>query len=220
MLHVFLIARALAPAATASAEEPIAPPAEFAETRDATAEYQDEGPQALAVEVQQVRAGVSVTARFRRRDSGLPGELKIDLWNAADPIVEAEFSISGEPHMRIRQVHGDEEPQVWLSRTMEVELARGEPNLMPLFWSVMTAPQVSTQVDEWLLTLPPDPQAKNPACGAFRWGLKALTWIAASACCKGVWAACAACVVGANSAVDAINGIDCNKECKPDCPIP
>lgn len=181
-------------------------------------------PHDLSVELQQVEHGrFSITTRFRLQGSNVPGELRIELWNGVEhPIAEANFSIRGVSHMHLRQVHGDQEHRVWLSPTMEAELAGDAPQLMPVFWSVLTDPRVHTQVDGWLKTLPPDPLAKNPACGVTKWGLRALVWIAGAACCGGGFGVgCAVCAVGAMTADEALNnGIDCNKECKPDCPIP
>lgn len=163
----------------------------------------------------------ALTAGFRLLELAAPGELRIDLWNGVEhSIAEVNFSIGGVSHVYIRQVEGHEEYQVWLSPIIEAELARDAPELMLLFWAVLTDPRVHTQVAAGLTTLPPDPLAKNPACGVTKWGLKALVWIAGAACCSGSFgAACAACAVGGGTALDAIDGIDCNKECKPDCPI-
>jgi hypothetical protein len=179
-------------------------------------------PRILSVEPQQVEPGhISITARFRLRGSGTPGELRIDLWNHVEnPIAEASFSIRGVSHMQIRQVYGAEDHRVWMSPTIEAELAQDAPKLMLVYWAVLTDPRLHTEVSGWLGTLPPDPLAGNPACGVAKWGMEALVWIAGAACCAGGFGlGCAACAVGVGTADDAIGGIDCNKECKPDCPI-
>lgn len=180
-------------------------------------------PDGLSVNMQQAERGhFALTARFRALASGAPGELRIDLWNEVEhPIVEVNFSVLGVSHVYVRQVEAEEEHQVWLSPIIEAELAHDTPDIILLFWAVLTDPRIRTQVGGWLSMLPPDPLAKNPACGVTKWGLKALIWIAGAACCGGGFgAACAACAVGGGTALDAIDGIDCNKECKPDCPIP
>lgn len=94
-------------------------------------------PHDLSVELQQVEHGrFSITTRFRLQGSNVPGELRIELWNGVEhPIAEANFSIRGVSHMHLRQVHGDQEHRVWLSPTMEAELAGDAPQLMPVFWS-------------------------------------------------------------------------------------
>jgi hypothetical protein len=56
-------------------------------------------------------------------------------------------------------------------------------------------------------------------CGATKWGLKALAIAANVGCCAGGLVACVACSVGLDGVKGMINGIDCTKECKPDCPV-
>ncbi|MFY0539361.1 hypothetical protein [Nannocystis pusilla] len=96
-------------------------------------EIEQSRPHTLSVEVQQVEPShFGLTAEFRLLELGAPGELRIDLWNGVEhPIAEVNFSIGGVSHVYIRQVEGDEEHQVWLSPTIEAELARDAPELMP-----------------------------------------------------------------------------------------
>ena len=91
---------------------------------------------------------------------------------------------------------------------------------MLVFWAVLTHPQVHMEVNRRLSALPPDPLAKNPACGVTKWGFQAVVLLAAAACCSGSFGfGCGACVLGGKVVSDTIDGIDCSKECKPDCPI-
>ncbi len=144
----------------------------------------------------------TLDAKFRL-DTGASGDLWIESWTGDGAAVESAFSVDGVRHIWLRQVQG-EEPEVWFSPEIEAD-----PELMPLYWSVIRELAIHEST------------AKNPACGALKWGLKALTWFAAAACCgSGNVVACVACKAGGDVAHDAISGIDCNKECKPDCPIP
>ncbi|MCY1060328.1 hypothetical protein [Nannocystis sp. SCPEA4] len=179
-------------------------------------------PRVVTIELLRAEPGrLAVTVRFRVRESNVLGELKLDLWNDLEgPIVEANYLIGGERHIHIRHADGvKERDQVLLSPSIRDELARGAPELMLVFWAVLTDPRVHARIAGQLSTLPPDPLAKNPACGVTKWGLKAVVWIAQAACCGGGFGACAVCYVGGGTALDALNGIDCNKECRPDCPI-
>lgn len=176
-------------------------------------------PDTLSMDVREVERGWLIfVAQFRLLDA--PGELRIDLWTEVErPIVEAHFSILGESHVYVRQIDGDEEPQVWLSPTIEAELARDARGPMHAFWDVLADPRVHSQISAWLQMLPLDPQRKNPLCGATKWGLKALAIAANVGCCAGGIVACVACTVGLDGVKGMINGIDCSKECKPDCPV-
>jgi hypothetical protein len=82
-----------------------------------------------------------------------------------------------------------------------------------------TDPRLYRDLSGWLSTQPLDPALKNPLCGATKWGLKAIAYAANIACCVGGVPACVVCTLGLDDVKDAIKGIDCNKECKPDCPI-
>ena len=145
---------------------------------------------------------VTLDARFRL-DTGEPGALHVDIWDGEHPTVESEFSVGEVPHVWVHQTDG-EEPESWLSPDIEAD-----PELMLRYWAVMTDLRLYEST------------AKNPACKVTKWGLKALTWIAGVACCRlGGGIACGACTVGFGTVHETINGIDCNKECKPDCPIP
>lgn len=181
-------------------------------------------PRELAVALQVRELGhLSITARFRLRGSGAPGELRVDLWTHADaPVAEVAFSVRRVQHLTVRQVYGADEKRVWMSPRMEAELERGTPRLMSVYWAVMTDPRLYTKIDNWLATLPPDPLAVNPACGVTKWGLKILVWVAGVGCCAiGSVPGCIVCTVGSNAGTEIINeSIDCKKECKPDCPIP
>ena len=176
-------------------------------------------PVTLSMEIQEVEHGhVALTSRFQLRD--VPGELRIDLWTEFErPLVEAHFSILGVPHVYVRQVDGNDDHQVWLSPMIKAELARDAPELFLTFWAVLTDPRIHAQIRAWLQMLPPDPQRKNPLCGATKWGLKALAIAANVGCCAGGLGACIACTVGLDGVKGMINGIDCNKECRPDCPV-
>lgn len=174
----------------------------------------------LSVEAQPVEPGqFAFVIRFRRPEGS--GELRIDLWNGSErSTMEAWFSFADARHVFLRQVEGSEDHEVWLSPALERELAHDSLALMNIFWAVLADPRVHAQVTGWLATLPPDPAAKNPACGVTKWGLKAIVWIAGAACCSGSFGVlCATCAVGGGTALDAIDGIDCDKECKRDCPI-
>lgn len=174
----------------------------------------------LRVEAQQVEPGhFAFVIRFGR--PGGPGELRIDLWNEEErATMEARFSFADEPHLVLRQVEGSEDHDVWMSPALERELAHDSSEVMNIFWTVLADPRIHAQAAEWLATIPPDPAAKNPACGVTKWGLKAIVWITGAACCSGGFGVlCASCAVGGGTALDAIDGIDCDKECKPDCPI-
>lgn len=204
-----LVSLTAAPAVGASAADEPAALHELAQAQ----------PGGLSVEIQEEEHGrVALTARFLLRET--PGELRIDLWTEVErPIIEAHFSILGVPQVYMRQVDGDEDSQIWLSPTLEAELAHDAPELMLVFWAVLTDPRVHAKIVAWLQALPPDPQRKNPLCGVTKWGLKALAIAANVGCCAGGFVACVACTVGLDGVKGTINGIDCNKECKPDCPI-
>lgn len=162
------------------------------------------GPRDLVVQFEQDDDRVTVEAQFRLA-SGEPGVLRVDVWDwdGEHRGVESAFSVGGVPHVWLRQV--DEAPESWLSPDIEAD-----PALMLSYWAVVT----DLRIDD-------EPMAKNPACGAMKWGLRTLARIAALACCGGGFGVgCVVCAVGVYSADDAIAGIDCNKECKPDCPIP
>ena len=224
-LVALLVNAALPLAAKVPAPEPHPSPWPELSDAEAATELQKLArvrPRALNVEFQEAERGhLTITARFRLRGSGAPGELRIDLWNRGEaPIAEASFSIQNVQHLHTRRVYGTEGDQVWMSPSIETELARDTPRLMLVYWAVLTDPRLYNQVEKWLGTLPPDPTANNPACGVTKWGLKALTWIAGAACCAGGFGfGCAACAVGVGAAGDVIGGIDCGKSCKPDCPI-
>lgn len=160
-------------------------------------------PRDLVVELVQADPDhLTIDAQFRL-ESGEPGVLRIDLWNGENPGVESEFSVNGVPHVWLRQFEGDE-PESWLSPDIEAD-----PALMARYWGVMTDLRLYEAV------------AGNPLCGGLRWGLKALAWIAGAACClSGSAALCLPCYVGASTAHDAADSIDCSKGSKPDCPIP
>ncbi|MDC0668180.1 hypothetical protein [Nannocystis radixulma] len=193
------------------------------------AELQEIGrarPHILTVELEQAELDlITLIVRFRLRDSGEPGELRLASWNddVESPSAEADFSVGGVSHVYVRHTDGaDERDRASLSPAIREELGSGAPALMLVFWAVLSDPRVYSELAGGLITLHADPSGKNPLCGTTKWGLKALVWAAEAACCGagGFSAACVACVVGGNTAVDAINdGIDCNKECKPDCPI-
>lgn len=161
-------------------------------------------PHGLVVELVQADPDhLTINAQFRRK-SGETGVLRIDFWNDDSPGVESEYSVNGVPHVWLRQVEG-EEPESWLSPDIEAD-----PALMASYWGAVTDLRIYEAV------------AGNPLCGGVRWSLKALAWIAGATCClSGAPAGlCLACYVGANTAHDAADSIDCSKECKPDCPIP
>lgn len=163
---------------------------------------------ALVVEVQQEDDdGLAVTAQFLLRESGAAGELRLSLWRG---IAEASFSIDGVPHMILRYTDSSEEQEpVWLSPLMEGELERGSAELMQVFWAVLADPQVFAQIER-----------KNPACSVFKWGMKGVVALAGAACCGGGFGfGCGVCTLGGLAATSYLDGIDCNKEYKPECPI-
>lgn len=162
--------------------------------------------------------GLAIIIQSRLQESGVPAELRLDLWGGA---VEASFSVGGVSHLRVRQMDEAEEgAQVWWSPTMRDEFARGALDLTFVFWAIVTEPRVYMEIEGWLSSLPPDPLAKNPACGVTKWGFKALAYAANIACCAGGGVpACIACTVGLDGVKDFIKDIDCSKECKPECPI-
>lgn len=176
-------------------------------------------PHELSTEFQQMAGGgLTIVIQSRLQESNVPAELRLNLW---DGTVEASFSVGGVSHLHVRHMEeAEEEPQVWLSPTMRDEFASGALDLTLVFWAIVIEPRVSMEIEGWLSTLPPDPSAKNPLCGATKWGLKALAYAANIACCAGGIPACIACTVGLDGVKDSIKGIDCSKECKPDCPIP
>ncbi len=145
---------------------------------------------------------VTIDATFRLNTATEPpGALHVDI---VDGMVGSEFSVNGETHVLVQQIDG-EEPEVWYSPEIEAD-----PELMRGYWGVLSD-----------LTLEPEVAGKNPACGVTKWGLRTLAIIANVACCRlGGGIACGLCTIGYRSADGAIEGIDCNKECKPDCPIP
>ncbi|MCY1009975.1 hypothetical protein OV079_31320 [Nannocystis pusilla] len=186
---------------------------------DALQEIEQARPDEVTVELQRVeRGGLAITAHFRFQESGVLGELQLDLWNG---LAEAHFSVAGVSHVRLRHVDDVEEhDQVWLSPTIHDELARGAPDVMLVFWAVLLDSRVYAQVGEWLSTLPPDPLKKNPACSVFKWGMKGVLALAGAACCSGSFGfGCATCTLGGLAAADYVDAIDCNKDCKPDCPL-
>jgi hypothetical protein len=213
---ILLVHAALSsPSPTAPRTIPVSTSAELARLAAAR-------PDALKVDMRAEPNHLTITAKFRLKGSHMPGSLNIDLWSRGDEaIVESRFSVRGSVHLTARQVHGSVEHQVWMSPTLETEIERNAPQLRLAYLALLTDPELLRQIKAGLGTLPTDPLAGNPACGVTKWGLKALVWIANAACCAGGFGvACLACVVGTNSAQDAINdGIDCNKECKPDCPV-
>ncbi len=164
------------------------------------------GPRDLVVVIDQDGPDRATLGATFRLDTSAPGELRVDFWTGDGPGVESEFSVDGVTHVWLRQVDG-EEPEVWLSP--EIEAA---PELMRNYWSVMSD----------LRLYEPEATARNPLCGAMRWGLRTLTVLIAAACClSGAPAGlCLPCAVGAHEAHDAASSIDCNKNCRPDCPIP
>lgn len=187
--------------------------------RDGEALQAIERARPLSVELQQVASGgLAIIIQSRVQESGVPAELRLDLW---DRTVEASFSVGGVSHLHVRHMDEAEEgAQVWLSPAMRDEFARGALDRALVFWAIMTEPRVYMEIEGWLSALPPDSLAKNPLCGATKWGLKALAFAANIACCAGGVPACITCTVGLDGVKDAIKGIDCSKECKPDCPIP
>ncbi|MCY1059449.1 hypothetical protein [Nannocystis sp. SCPEA4] len=179
-------------------------------------------PRILSLEAQQAERGHHVlTVRFRRPDSGVSGELQLDLWSDVEsPVAEASFSVGDISHVHVRHIGGtDERDQVWLSPIIQNELARGTPDLTFVFWALLADPLLYRELSGWLSTQPLDPSLKNPLCGATKWGLKAIAYAANIACCVGGVPACVVCTLGLDDVKDAIKGIDCSKECKPDCPI-
>ncbi len=143
---------------------------------------------------------VTIDATFRLNTAmEPPGALHVDI---GDGMVGSEFSVNGVTHVLVQQIDG-EEPEVWYSPEIEAD-----PELMRGYWGVLTD-----------LTLEPDVAGKNPACTVFKNGLRALAWIAARAC-VGWHPAAIACTLGSIGVDAAASHIDCNKECKPDCPVP
>lgn len=160
-------------------------------------------PRNLEVEIEQATADTAALVADFRLDTGESGTLRLDISNGA---IEADFSVDGVPHVWLRQLDG-EGPETWLSPEIE-----GRPALMRTYWGVVS----DLRLYEHEVT------AKNPLCGALKWGLRALAVVAGAGCCVGgsPIGLCLVCVVGASDAYEAANAIDCNKECKPDCPIP
>ena len=206
------------PAPTTRPTSPTTTPAPSAElARIASAR-----PEALKVDMAAEPNHLAIKVKFRLKGSHAPGELLIDLWSRGDEaIVESHFFVRGRVHLTARQVYGTDHHQLWMSPTLEAELSQSAPHLSLAYLAILTDPDFITQIEARLGQLPSDPLAGNAACGVTKWGLKSLLVLAGMACCAGGFGIfCAACGIGAATGVDAINdGIDCKKECKPDCPI-
>ncbi len=216
---ILLFQAALSPASpTAQPTAPTTRPAPSSESARIAAAR----PEALKVYVTAEPNHVAIKATFRLKGSRTPGELLIDLWSRGEEaIVESRFSVGGRVHLTARQAYGADDHQLWLSPTLETELARSAPHLNLVYLALLTDPDFITEIGARLGQLPADPLAGSAACSITKWGLKALLTIAGAACCAGGFGfGCAACAVGLATGTDAINdGIDCKKECKPDCPV-
>jgi hypothetical protein len=113
--------------------------------------------------------------------------------------VEVIVSLVGEPHIIIAS-DGNDYKRVWLSERAK------ETGLLFEFLQHVGSDEVLSEV------------RKNPACGVFKWGMTVVLTAGVVACCTNV-IACFGCTLVGNDTQKKIDGIDCNKECKPECPI-
>ena len=104
MHHIMLSSLVLASSAgdPASVEPQNVPPQASPSTGPAEAPESRARPHILTVEVQQEERGhFVITVRFRRLESGVPGELRIDLWNGDERrIVQEGFASRQYRHGR------------------------------------------------------------------------------------------------------------------------
>lgn len=93
-------------------------------------------PDALSVELHPNDDTLAITVAFSLRDSGIAGEL---LFTVRDGISELSFIVDGRTHVHIRQIEAvPEHDQVWLSPAIQDELGRDAPELMLVFWAILT----------------------------------------------------------------------------------
>lgn len=198
LTHViaFVLCTPASPALAAPAPEPV------------TDEIEAARPDALSVTVRQEEHTLTVKARFRLRNSELPTEIRFEF---SDGLAELRFMVDGVTHVEAQYVD-EAEPQVRFSPEFSNELSVA-------LWAVVTDPRLYAEVEQQL-TAGPAPQEANPACKWFKWGMMGAAFITAKACCVSTaGAGCLVCEGGSWLAQKYLSTIDCNKDCKPECPL-
>ncbi|MBZ5710162.1 hypothetical protein [Nannocystis pusilla] len=132
----------------------------------------------------------------------------IDAWGAEAAVesyvvpgryVEVVVSLAGQPHIIIAG-DGNDDKRVWLSERA------GEMGLRSEFLQHVGSDEALFEV------------RKNPACGVFKWAISAVLTAAFVSCCTNL-VSCVGCTIVGKNTQKKIDGINCNNECKPECPI-
>lgn len=130
---------------------------------------------------------------------GWGAQADIELRAFSEHHVEVVVSSAGQPHI-IMIRDGRDDTRVWLSERAE------ETGMILDFLRHLEDDEVLAEA------------RKNAACGVFKWGISAALAVGVVACCTNV-VACFACTIVGSDTQKKIDGIDCNKECKPECPL-
>ncbi|MCY1060603.1 hypothetical protein [Nannocystis sp. SCPEA4] len=141
--------------------------------------------------------GFSFRTGFLIEEWGAEAEVEVHVFPGRH--VEVKVSTAGQPHIII-MIYGDDDKRLWVS-----ERAEAAGLLLKSLQHIGS--------DEALSEV-----RKNPACGVFKWAVSAVLTAGVVACCTNL-VACVACTLAGSDAQKKIDGIDCNKECKPECPI-